>query len=286
MQAPLVSIVMPSFNQAQFIAESMDSVLNQSYRQLELIVADGGSTDGTQAILASYQAKDARLRWLSEPDHGPADAINKALKRVRGTYIGWLNSDDLYTAGAVERAVAKLSNASKFLMVYGHGEHIDANGHFLEKYPTLEPQVGFKQFANGCFICQPTVFFQRSMIVLLGGLDSTLRTAFDFDWWLRAFSTFPDRIGFLDVVQAKSRLHDAGITRSMRRIITLECVILIKKYLDVNALNWVIYHLKESKYLETSNLENYLNEVIVEVECYFSSEENVFLRNLVTELIK
>jgi len=91
---PLVSIVMPSLNQAAFIAAAVESVLSQSYPQLELIVGDGGSTDGTQAWLAQRQTQDARLRWFSEPDSGPADALNKLLRQAKGTLIGWLNSDD------------------------------------------------------------------------------------------------------------------------------------------------------------------------------------------------
>ncbi len=155
---PLVSIVMPSFNQAAFITASVQSVLSQSYANLELIVADGGSGDGTQALLASLQAQDARLHWVSEPDAGPADALNKALRSVRGTVIGWLNSDDVYIPGAVQRAVQALANSPDLMMVYGHAEHIDADGKVLGAYPTVAPPPPISQFAKGCFICQPTVF--------------------------------------------------------------------------------------------------------------------------------
>ena len=85
---PMVSVVMPSMNQVAFIAAAVDSVLSQNHGNLELIVADGGSTDGTQAWLAQRQAQDTRLRWVSEPDGGPADALNKALRMVRGMIIG------------------------------------------------------------------------------------------------------------------------------------------------------------------------------------------------------
>ncbi len=94
-QAPLVSIVMPSFNQAAFIPAAVESVLSQSYPELELIIADGGSTDGTIEWLKQKCLSDTRLRFFSETDSGPADALNKALKKTRGTIIGWLNSDDL-----------------------------------------------------------------------------------------------------------------------------------------------------------------------------------------------
>lgn len=205
---------MPSFNQANFIAESVESVLSQSYRHLELIVvADGGSTDGTPDWLSQKSRQDPRLKWFSGPDTGPADALNKALKIVRGTLIGWLNSDDLYTPNAIQRAVDALITEPAWLMVYGHGEHIDEHGRFIEAYPTRLPSTPAEEFADRCFICQPTVFFKRSLTVLLGPLDETLKTAFDFDYWLRAFIQIPERIGFIDTAQAKSRLHAQWLCR-------------------------------------------------------------------------
>lgn len=270
---PTVSIVMPSLNQAQFIDESIDSVLSQSHPRLELIVADGGSTDGTQAVLARWRETDSRVCWVSEPDEGPADAVNKALARVRGTYVGWLNSDDLYTPGAVQRAVSKLSDGNAYMMVYGHGEHIDEHGKFLDTYPTLAPDVGIKRFADGCFVCQPTVFFRRSMLLLLGQLDVSLQASFDFDLWLRAFEAFPHRIGFVDAVQAKSRLHDACITQKMRRTVALEGAALLHKHLGQAPLNWILTHFKEATQSGQPDLEDYLRLLIQDASASFGPEE-------------
>ena len=279
MNLPLVSIVMPSFNQVQFIDESIASVLGQSYPRLELIVADGNSTDGTQAALARWQVTDRRVRWISEPDSGPADAINKALGRVRGTYVGWLNSDDLYTPGAVQRAVEKLTHANGYMMVYGQAEHIDEQGSFLEPYPTLAPSVGMHRFADGCFICQPTVFFRRSMPLLMGKLDASLKTSFDFDFWLRAFGAFPQRIGFVDAVQAKSRLHDACITQKMRRTVALEALSLLKKHLGQAPLHWMLTHFREARQSGQSGLDQYLQLLMEDACTYFSNEELQVLRD-------
>lgn len=242
---PLVSIVMPSFNQAAFITASVHSVLAQSYPNLELIVADGGSADGTQALLANLQAQDARLRWVSEPDAGPADALNKALRLSRGTVIGWLNSDDLYSPGAVQRAVQALVAHADWVMVYGQAEHIDAKSQFIERYPTLPMPASMAMFAKGCFICQPTVFFKRTMWLLLGPLDQSLQTAFDFDYWLRAFSAFAGRIGFVDTLQAQSRLHDGCITLRMRRTVMLEGMQLLTRHLGHAPKEWLLTYVNE-----------------------------------------
>lgn len=242
---PLVSVVMPSRNQKRYIEAAIDSVLCQDYPRIELIVADGRSTDGTVEILAQKAREDQRLRWFSEPDSGPAAALNKALARTRGTVIGWLNADDLYATGAINRTVHALEANPMWLMVYGHGEHIDHNGNVLHRYPTLPPGTPMEKFAEGCFICQPTVFFRRTLFVLLGKLNESLKTAFDFDYWLRAFSAFPERIGFLDVVQASSRLHAAGITLRSRRQVMLEGMQCISTYLKVSPRNWVMTYANE-----------------------------------------
>jgi glycosyltransferase involved in cell wall biosynthesis len=242
---PLVSVVMPSFNHAQFIAESIASVLGQSYPRIELIVADGGSDDGTLAILRDCQARDSRLRWFSGPDAGPADAVNKAMGQVRGTVIGWLNSDDLYTAGAVERAVSVLALQRDCAAVYGNGQHIGEEGNTLGDYPTMPPSVSLNTFLDGCFICQPTMFLARSAYMLLGPLDTGLRTAFDFEYWLRLFTHMPGRVGFVEAVQAQSRLHPNGITQRMRREVALEGLKVLRRHLGRAPVHWVLTHVDE-----------------------------------------
>ncbi|MCX7144138.1 MAG: glycosyltransferase [Proteobacteria bacterium] len=139
----LVSVVMPSLNQVKFIDTAIDSVLGQDYPNIELIVADGGSDDGTVELLKARQTGDGRLRWSSQPDSGPAAAVNGALAQVRGTVVGWLNSDDVYAPGAVRRAVDALEANPNWLMVYGHGQHVDGEGKALDDYRLLlvrEPQ--------------------------------------------------------------------------------------------------------------------------------------------------
>ena len=236
---------MPTLNQAGFINAAIDSVLGQDYPSIELIVADGGSTDGTLELLKNRQAIDSRLRWFSQPDNGPAEAINNALSNARGTIIGWLNSDDLYAPGAITRAVNCLQLNARLLMVYGLGQHVNGEGRYLSDYPTLPPTTSVKQFSEGCFICQPTVFFRRTMPLLLGQLDESLKTAFDFDYWLRAFIAFQARIGFVNEVQAYSRLHEDCITLRMRRTVTLEGMQLLAKYLGYAPKEWLLTYVDE-----------------------------------------
>ncbi|MHC1791168.1 glycosyltransferase family 2 protein [Solidesulfovibrio sp.] len=242
---PMVSVVMPSLNQAAFLDAAIGSVLDQSWQRLELIVADGGSTDGSLDILAARAAVDPRLRWRSEPDGGPAQALNRALARCRGTILGWLNSDDLYTAGAVERAVAALTAAPTLIMVYGHCQHIDGDGRVIDRYPTKPPTSPLREFAKGCFIAQPTVFFRHTMYALLGPLDTSLGAAFDFEYWLRAFRAFPGRIGWIDAMQAQSRLHDACITLRLRCQVALEGMRVLARHLGRAPRHWLLTYAAE-----------------------------------------
>lgn len=242
---PLVSVVMPSMNQPEFIDEAITSVLSQDYPNVELIVADGGSRQDTIDILARRQQQDRRLRYFSRPDRGPAHALNDAMEAVRGTVIGWLNSDDLYTPGAIGRATAVLAAQPRLLMVYGHGQHVDERGKLIGIYPTLSPSTPVSKFSEGCFICQPTMFFHRSVRILLGALDEKLKAAFDFEYWLRAFCAFPDRIGFVDAVQAMSRLHDGCITMRLRRTVALEGMEVLGRHFGSAPKEWLLTYADE-----------------------------------------
>lgn len=244
---PMLSIVMPSYNQMNFIGSAIDSVFEQAYPNLELIVMDGASVDGTLGILRQKAKQYPRLRWTSESDRGPADALNKAFERVRGEYVGWLNSDDLFVPGAFDTVARTFSENPDLIMLYGNGEHINARGDKISAYPTRPPSVGIESFAAGCFICQPTVFFKRVMLNLLGPLDCELMTAFDYEYWLRAFQAFPDRIGFSREILAQSRLHDDCITRNMRAQVALEGLALGAKYLGGAKLHWATTYLEELK---------------------------------------
>lgn len=247
---PTVSIVMPTRNQAPFIAAALDSVAAQARDlgagALELVVADGGSGDGTQGLLADRAAAHpGSLRWSSAPDAGPAQAVNAAVAQARGALVGWLNSDDLYTPGAVARALAHLAQNPTHVMVYGEGEHVDASGAVLGRYPTRGPDAPLDTWAQGCPVCQPTAFFRRDAFLALGGLDESLRTAFDFEFWLRLHKAHPGRVGIVRQVQAQSRLHAGSITLRQREQVALEGMAVLHRHLGVAPPHWLLTHAAE-----------------------------------------
>ncbi len=243
---PVVSVVMPSLNQASFLGDAIRSVLDQGVTDAELIVCDGGSDDGSLELLSDLAGRyRGRFRWSSGPDLGPADAVNTAVRDARAPVIGWLNSDDLYTAGAVTRALQHLVEHPSHVMVYGHGEHVDAAGNVIGAYPSRLPSVPLQEFADGCFICQPTAFFRREAFLALGGLDTRLRAAFDFEFWLRLFRRHPGGIGFIDTVQARSRLHAGSITLRQRERVAMEAMEVIARHVGPAPSHWLLTHVDE-----------------------------------------
>ena len=243
---PALSVVMPTRNQAFFIEGAVRSVLDQPEVD-ELVVADGGSTDGTQARLEALAAAyPGRLHWVSEPDQGPADAVNRAVARAAGRLIGWLNSDDLYTPEAAARALRAFAAQPEQVLVYGEGEHVGEQGEHLARYPTLGPDAPLSAWADGCPVCQPTAFFRRDVFIALGGLDTGLRTAFDYEFWLRVWKAHPGRVGFVPEVQAQSRLHRGGITLRMREQVAMEGLQVVHRHVGPAPVHWLLTHAGEA----------------------------------------
>ena len=241
----MVSILMPCLNAGSFLVPALDSLLSQDWSDLEVIVADGGSRDNSLETLREIASRDPRVRWISSPDEGPADAVNKAAALAKGEFVGWLNADDVYAAGAVSCAVAKFHSEPSLSMLYGEGEFIDAEGLPTGPYPAMPPTAGIDSFAEGCFICQPTVFMRKDAWRELGGLDTSFEASFDFDLWLRAFKAWPSRIGFCDRVLARSRMHSATITHRKRKQVALEGLAILRKHLGVAPHHWILTHFEE-----------------------------------------
>jgi glycosyltransferase involved in cell wall biosynthesis len=229
---PLVSVVTPSLNQGRFIRETIESVLSQSYGRLEYLVMDGGSTDDTLEILKSY---GGRVTWVSEADRGQTHAVNKGWRRAHGTIVAYINSDDTYAPGAVERAVAALRAHPDAGAVYGEGYRIDEVGRVIGRYPT-EP-FDLTRLVQTCFICQPTVFLRREVVERLDYLDESRRYCMDYDMWIRLarvsrFVHVPDYL-------ASARLHAATVTETMRLSVHAEALDTVYRHFGRVSSQWV-----------------------------------------------
>lgn len=182
MSGMVVSVVTPSLNQAQFLEATIRSVLEQTHPDVEYLVVDGGSTDGSADIIRRYAGRLAH--WVSEADGGQADAVNKGWRRARGEILAYLNSDDLYFPDAVQRIVAYFAQHPDVDLVYGAYQLVDADGHEMGA-PVELPDVSLSWLMRHP-LPQPTTFLRRRLLERVGFFDPTLHYVFDWDFWLRA----------------------------------------------------------------------------------------------------
>ena len=208
---PLVTIVTPSYNQARYLGQAIESVLSQDYPRLEYIVVDGGSTDGSLPILEQY-ADTPKLRWLSEPDLGQADAINKGFRLASGDIFGWLNADDLYMPDAISTAVRSFMQNTEIRFVYGDALAIDEQnvsyGRRLHVHQAdMDELVGTRDA-----IVQPAAFWKAEVWHTVGELDTRLKYALDYEYWMRIASRY--RLHYVPILIAQERIYPATKTFS------------------------------------------------------------------------
>jgi hypothetical protein len=204
-EVPQFSVITPSFRQGVFIERTILSVLAQENVTFDYVVCDGGSDDGTVEILQRY---GDRLRWVSEPDRGQADAINKGIAMTQGEIIAWINSDDLYYPQAFEQVYAYFAAHGDVDVVYGQAQWVDERDCIIEPFPT--EKWNYRRLQQTCFLCQPAVFFRRRLLEQMGSLDLSLHYCLDYELWLRYGQRA--RFHYLPVTLAASRLHEENKT--------------------------------------------------------------------------
>ena len=209
MSLPKISIITPSFNQAQYLEQTIQSILGQEYPNLEYIIIDGGSTDGSVEIIKKYENRLSF--WVSEKDKGQADAINKGFARSTGDILGWLNSDDFYFPGTLNHIAAMLDKKLP------HPSLIYGSSFFYFENDGGGRGVSAKQFDRDeltltDFIIQPSSFWTRQLWELCGELNTSLHFAFDWEWYIRG----TEICDFFPTKQCLSgyRFHDHNKTSS------------------------------------------------------------------------
>lgn len=210
----VLSIVTPSLNQGKFIEQTITSVLSQEGNFfIDYIIIDACSSDETIEIIKKYayllesgkwevKCLGIKFQWISEPDKGQADGINKGFRMARGDIFCWLNSDDLYS-NDILNIVTKV-NWSTTDFIYGKGLWISNSGDELGIYPTFPPNKYTLSFT--CTICQPTVFFTKQVFESLGDLSTDYELVFDYEYWLRAVHS-GKKFRFHPQVSARSRMY-------------------------------------------------------------------------------
>ena len=240
-----ISIVMPTLNSALTIEAAVESVLGQGPDLLELIIVDRGSTDGTVEQLQQIACQDERVEIVVVPDALPAGALNLALKKVRGTIVGWLDGEDRYANNCFDQVSQYFRTNSASLMLYGQCQRLDEAGNVLGTYPTLLPGTPLAELSPNCVIRQSTTFFRRTCLLLLGDMEEDLESAFGLDYSLRAFNTFSERIGFVESVLSESRSSAALQHGSRQKEAILESMQVLFQHLGSASDQWVLFYVEE-----------------------------------------
>jgi glycosyltransferase involved in cell wall biosynthesis len=235
-----ISVVTPSLNQEKFIEENIQSILNQNYPNFEHIIIDGGSSDRTIEILKRYP----HVKWISEPDRGQADALNKGFRMAKGDVIGWLNSDDSYLPGTFELVARTLDKSRGRWVVMGDVEMTDEYGSVLEvlenKPKKFHQLLRFWDSKLRIFH-QPGVFFSKEILERVGFLDESLYFAMDYDLWLRV----SQKLEFhrVNAVFARYRLHGSSKSSRGWDAFMPEWELVSKRYTRELPMHYRVYHL-------------------------------------------
>jgi glycosyltransferase involved in cell wall biosynthesis len=211
---PRLTVITPSLNQCEYIEQTIESVVNQGYPDLEYLVVDGGSSDGTLDVLRKYEHA---LSWISEPDRGQSHAINKGLRRTTGEVVAYLNSDDLYEPGALLKVGQFFAQHPQAAWLTGKCRIIDRQGREVRKAMTLNKNLWLRlrsytvlQVLN--YVSQAATFWRREVVDEVGLFDEALRYAMDYDFFLRVGQRY--RLWVLHDYLASFRVHEEskGVT--------------------------------------------------------------------------
>ena len=181
---PKISVITPSFNQGQFIEETILSVLGQNYPNIEYIIVDGGSSDNTVDIIHKYENKIHY--WISEKDFGQSHAINKGFAKATGDIVCWLNSDDLYMPGTLNYIAEQIVKDEK-VVIFGNALHFRQSSTGISSYGS--DVIGDSErhlLENRDYIIQPSAFWTKRVWEDVGSLREDIHFAFDWEWFLRA----------------------------------------------------------------------------------------------------
>jgi glycosyltransferase involved in cell wall biosynthesis len=207
--SPKISIVTPTFNQAAFIEEALLSVKEQHYPNVEHIVIDGASTDGTVEILRRYSSQPGweYLSWISEPDRGQSDGLNKGFQRVTGDIVGWLNSDDRYRSHCFEEVVEAFNKSLQSDVLFGDYTMIDEAGRFLRVRREIEFSRFLLSYLHILYIPTTSSFFRRRIFEEGNFFDTGLDNTMDYEYYLR-LAQKGYRFQHVPKLWADLRLHD------------------------------------------------------------------------------
>jgi len=235
-----ISIIIPSYNTADFIEETIQSILNQNFSLLECIVIDGGSTDGTLDMLRKYENQ---IVWVSEKDRGQSDAINKGLKLARGDIVTYICADDVYERDCFQKVANFFDHNPTVKWVYGKCRIINKDGLEIRKPITWykyfwQRTYSYNRLLITDFIAQPAVFWRKELTDEIGLFDINEHLVMDYEYWLRAGAKYNP--GFIDDYLARFRLHPYSKSATKFSTAAREALSIARKYAGAEKRNFLL----------------------------------------------
>ncbi len=250
---PKVSIVMPLYNHERYVEEAIDSVLGQSFKDIELIVINDGSSDNSENVV--NRTKDDRIRYFSQENQGAPSTINRGIEFARGTYVSILNSDDVYDSKRIEECLNMLESDNSLSAVFSHLEFIDDEGNFIKYFRGAEenwadhtPETSFKGENNivldllaGNFLVTTSNLFCRKNVFDAIGYFSDLRYAHDYDFFLRL--CYDHKVYLIEKPLLKYRVHSLNTVKENEAAVSFEVGLVLSNFF----LNYDFHHLYKSE---------------------------------------
>jgi len=232
MKKPLVTIVVPSFNQGRFLNDALTSIFKQDV-PVEVFVMDGGSSDNSVEIIRKWEHK--LTGWRSCSDGGQAAAINEGIAKGTAPYVAWLNSDDWYLQGGLNKLISELENHPEAPAAYGRVWNVVEKSQ--KQFPVWVEVFNEDRLALRCIVSQPGTLIRRSVWDMVGGVDANLHMAMDYDLWWRLFK-MQGALLFVDAFVAVNREHEDTKTKTLRRLHYQEAMSVVRKYYGRIPLKW------------------------------------------------
>ena len=228
----MITVVVPSFNQGRFLDDALSSIFSQGVA-VEVFVLDGGSSDNSVEVIRKWEHR--LTGWRSRKDEGQAAAINEGISQGSAPYVCWLNSDDWFLDGSLQKLLSELQAHSDVPAVYGRSWNVvEKTG---KQYPVWVEPFNIKRLALRCIISQPATLIRRSAWEAVGGVDAKLHMAMDYDLWWRLFNWFGP-LYFVDSFVAVNREHEDTKTKTQRRLHYKEAMHVVRKHYGKLPVKW------------------------------------------------
>jgi glycosyltransferase involved in cell wall biosynthesis len=264
-RSPRISIVTPSFNQAAYLTETLQSVSEQDYPNIEHIVIDGGSTDGSVEIIESW-ARDHEIRWSTGPDGGQADAIQRGVEIATGSIVAWLNSDDVYLGRHAVSTVAELFGHGAKMVTAG-GWFLDPSGERTRRIRVRAERLDNRTLRHVDWVLQPATFVRRDLFLEVP-IDISLRYAFDWDFFVRLTQLAEFTVLEEDI--AGYRLHRAGKTLSGALQRQIELLEVTRRYHKRSSIQYAFMLAVTWTYRAAARLPGPLDTFVAHLLTYFA----------------